>query len=228
MLAMPVVPVLAVHVGAGMAGLLAGTVALAVRKGGRLHRRAGNVFFVAMLIMSAFAAWLAFLVSQRGNALGGMFTFYLVATGWATVRRRAGHVGRFEIVALVAALGAAATAVFFGVSAARSPGGLLDGVAPPNYYVVAALAALAAALDLKVILRGGVAGVPRIARHVWRLCVGLFIATGSFFLGQQQVMPAFMQGSLMLFWLFRIRFRNWPGAARRALPAVIPVAEPVS
>ena len=46
------------------------------------------------------------------------------------------------------------------------------------------------------------------------------IATGSFFLGQQQVMPAFMHGSpvlvalgiaplpLMIFWLVRVRFTN--------------------
>jgi hypothetical protein len=50
------------------------------------------------------------------------------------------------------------------------------------------------------------------------MCYGLFIATGSFFLGQQQVFPAFLRGSIfltvlallpfpfMIYWLFRVRF----------------------
>jgi hypothetical protein len=52
------------------------------------------------------------------------------------------------------------------------------------------------------------------------MCLGLFIATGSFFLGQQKIMPVWMQGSpvllalgfspliLLAFWLIRIRFTN--------------------
>ena len=78
--------------------------------------------------------------------------------------------------------------------------------------------AIAAASDLRMILRGGASGPARIARHLWRMCAALFIASGSFFLGQQKVMPTFMQGSpwlfvpviapllLMIFWLIRIRF----------------------
>jgi hypothetical protein len=69
-----------------------------------------------------------------------------------------------------------------------------------------------------MLTRGGIAGRPRIMRHLWRMCFGLFIATGSFFLGQQQVFPAFLRGSifltvlavlplpLMIYWLFRVRF----------------------
>jgi hypothetical protein len=59
-----------------------------------------------------------------------------------------------------------------------------------------------------------------IVRHLWRMCFGFFIATGSFFLGQQQVFPAWLRGSivlfipallplvLLIFWLFRVRFTN--------------------
>jgi hypothetical protein len=78
----------------------------------------------------------------------------------------------------------------------------------------------AAAGDLRLILRGGISGVQRIARHLWRMCFALFFASAFFFLGQQKVMPAFMHGSpllfvpaiaplvLMIFWLFRVRFAN--------------------
>jgi len=69
-----------------------------------------------------------------------------------------------------------------------------------------------------ILVRGGVLGAKRIRRHLWRMCFGWFIATGSFFLGQQQVFPAFLRGSavllilgvlplfLLIFWIFRLRF----------------------
>src|SRR5258708_7416248 len=40
---------------------------------------------------------------------------------------------------------------------------------------------LAAAGDIRMLVRGGVLGAKRIARHLWRMCFGLFIAAGSFF-----------------------------------------------
>jgi hypothetical protein len=209
---------LILHISGATLGLLSGTVALSVRKGGRLHRLAGNVFFVSMLTMTAIGAAVApFLPQpQRGSSIGGIITFYLVATAWATVRRKEGTVGRFEIGAMFVALGAAIADVTLGMQAAGSATGMLEGAPAPAYFVFATIAALAAALDLKMILRGGVYGAQRIARHVWRMCVALLIAAFSFFLGQQQVFPEFLQGSpvlfvpevvvlgLMIFWLWRV------------------------
>jgi hypothetical protein len=52
------------------------------------------------------------------------------------------------------------------------------------------------------------------------MCFGLFFATLSFFLGQQQVFPAFLRDSMfltilaflplpvMIYWLIRVRFGN--------------------
>jgi hypothetical protein len=65
------------------------------------------------------------------------------------------------------------------------------------------------------------------------MCVALFIAAASFFLGQPQVFPAALRGSAllllpevavlgsMIYWLVRVRFTGWstPGAAGRALTA---------
>jgi hypothetical protein len=42
---------------------------------------------------------------------------------------------------------------------------------------------LPSAGDARMLARGGVLGAKRIARHLWRMCFGLFIAAGSFFLG---------------------------------------------
>jgi len=211
------------HIGGGIAGILSGTAAAVFRKGGRLHRVAGDVFVVSMLTMAGFGAAMATVLLQWSNVMGGTFTLYLVGSAWMTARRRNGGVGGFEVGAMLAAVGIAAGALGVAWVGAHRPDGMIDGNPWQPAVVFAAVATLAAAMDLRVILHGGISGVARIARHLWRMCLGLFIAAGSFFLGQQQVMPVFVQGSallyvpavapllLLIFWLVRVgvagRFR---------------------
>ena len=170
-----------------------------------------------MLLMALMGISLAMHVTQQGSVMGGAFALYLVVTAWMTVKRPQGKTGAFEICAMLLGFAVAAMGASFGIQAAASATGELDGVAPPMFYVFGSLAAFGAALDLKVVLRGGVAGLAHIARHIWRMCASLFIATGSFFLGQQKVMPVYMHGSpvllalalaplvVMTFWLVRVR-----------------------
>jgi hypothetical protein len=210
---------LILHVSAGGVAILSGAAALSVRKGERKHRAFGTAFFVSMLIMSALATYLSVL-QQPGTIIGGIFVFYLVATAWATVRRTEGSIGWFEKVALVVVAGCAAGELTLGLVAANSPTGRFLGYPAPLYFVLGSIATLAAGLDLRMILRGGISGAPRIARHLWRMCFALFFATGSFFLGQQKVMPVFMHGSpilialgiapllLMIYWLRRVHSTN--------------------
>ena len=155
--------VLILHIGAGGAGLLSGAAAFAVRKGGRLHRLAGGVFIVSMLIMSAIGAAVSPFLPQKPNVVPRLFTFYLVATGWMAARRRDDHGRPFEIAGMLFALAIVATGVNFGLMAAHSPTGRLDGDAPSDYYTFAALPALACALDLHVILRRRLASAQRMA-----------------------------------------------------------------
>jgi uncharacterized membrane protein len=209
--------VLALHITAAAVGLASGALALIYRKGSALHRRAGQWFVVSMLVMAGVGAAVAPFLPQRGSAVGGAFTLYLVVTGWMTMRRKYGASGRFERFALIYVAGVVAADLFFGWEAARSPSGQLDGIPAAPHFIFAALAALAGFGDFRVIRRGGIAGVSRLARHLWRMCVALFIATASFFLGQQQVFPEALQGSPLLFipefallgglgyWLIRIR-----------------------
>jgi len=206
---------LVLHVGAGCIAILAGTAALVVRKGERLHRAFGTAFLAAMLTMCALAIYLSGL-RQPGTIVGGILTGYLVASAWATVRRKEGCVGAFEKIALIVAVACAVAELLMGWIATRNPTGRFLGYPASVFYVFGALAALAAAFDIKMIRRGGIHGAARIARHLWRMCVALFIASASFFLGQQKVMPAAFHGSpilvvlgiaplaLMVFWLCRV------------------------
>jgi uncharacterized membrane protein len=213
--------VLSLHITAGIAGITFGAMALAVRKGARLHRELGNWFFGSMLTMATIGAFVSpFLPTPSwGNVIGGLFTLYLVTTAWMTVRRKEGSVGAFEVGALLAALGLAGASVALGLRAAYGPAGAAD--APlPAYFIIGGVALLAATGDLALVLRRGVSGGRRIARHLWRMCFALFFAAGSLFLGQQQVFPIVLRGSpllfvpeiailgLMIFWLIRVRFTN--------------------
>jgi uncharacterized membrane protein len=215
--------VLSLHIAGGSVGLVSGAVALLSRKGERLHRLAGTVFLVSMLIMAAIGASASpFLpVPQPGNLLVGTLTFYLVATSWITIRRKDGGIRRFEIGGFFVALIIAAGATFLALKAASSPKHTLGGQPMQVFLIFALAAAMCAAFDLKVILKGGITGAPRIARHLWRMCLALTSASVSFFLGQQKFFPAALHGSpllfvpvlaplvLMVFWLIRVRLTNW-------------------
>ena len=212
--------ILSVHISAGSIGLLSGAAALIFRKGSRLHRIAGNVFVVAMLTMSAIGACVApFLpVPERASVLAGLLTFYLVLTAWTTARRRTANVGLFDVGILCASLGITSAALIFIWMASNSPTGTLDGQPRQAFYLFVILGALAVVGDLRLLLSRGIAGARRIARHVWRMCAALFIASGSLFLGQQQIFPSSLRGSslfflpeiavlaLLLFWLCRVSF----------------------
>src|SRR5436190_19859696 len=118
---------LVLHIGGASLALVSGPVALFARKGGRLHRRAGNVFFAAMLTMSGVAAIVAPLLPDRFSALMGVFVFYLTATAWAVVRRRPRSVGRFEVPASLVPLGVGAAAFALARIGSPSPGGPIAG-----------------------------------------------------------------------------------------------------
>lgn len=206
------------HVAAGSAGLIAGAAALSVRKGGRLHAKAGTAFFAAMLAMAGTGAAIAASISERGTAVIGLFTCYLVATSWMTARRRDGLAGGFERAGLAVALACAAAMLAFALIASASPTGRFDSLPAAAHYPFGLLAALAAGLDLNFILRGRLARHQRLARHLWRMCAALAIAAFSFFLGQQDTLPAAWRGlaigfapplavlAAMVFWLARVRF----------------------
>jgi hypothetical protein len=203
-------PILIIHICAGVVGLLSGIAAISFRKGSLRHRLAGNVFVVAMLVMGSGAAYL-------GNLFGGAIAFYLVATGWLTARKPEGQTTSFDWVALVFGLAIGVPIMIDGLR-------IVSGSIPPKAGVpvgmilfLGSVALLAAAGDVRMLVRGGVFGRQRIARHLWRMCFGLFIATGSF-LAQRRVM-AFLGGPkimllaplpllLMIFWLIRVRFKN--------------------
>jgi hypothetical protein len=190
---------LVLHIGGGTLGMLSGATAILSPKGRPVHRAAGKVFFASMFATYAVGAGVApFLTTgQRPNFVAGILALYLLITAFLAARRRDPKVGWIEYGGLVVALGVVAAGGLFMWQGANDPSGTVDG-SPPQAFVLFMVAGLfAAAGEIHVIVRSSISGVSRISRHLWRMCMSLFIASGSFFLGQQQVLPKAMVGT---FW----------------------------
>lgn len=220
------------HIGGGTVGLLSGAVAAFAAKGERLHRIAGTVFVAAMLTMAAAACYLAVVIpNQAVNFVIGIFVLYLVATAWLTVHHAPGTIGLGEKIGLGVALllcapfAAVSFQIVSGVTLIHSKMPLHGPVAIA-ILIFTAITAIAAISDIRVVLRGGIDGAPRIARHLWRMCVGLTLATGSAFTnGLPRLLPSVFPDSvwmltpqlvpvgLLVFWMIRVRLTGWYLAA---------------
>jgi uncharacterized membrane protein len=230
---MPYSPILVVHICAGTLGLLSGTAAMSFRKGSPRHALAGKVFVASMLTMAIVAVYLAIVRHEPNNIGGGILTFYLVGTGWLTARRRDGETSRFDWVVLLVPLALGILTWMHGLEVVRSGASSQDGVPVGMTFFMGSVMLLASAGDVRTLVHGGVCGAKRIARHLWRMCFGLFIAAGSFFLGPsnrplrlssavglgQHLPPALFSTTLYLiltilplillvFWLVRVRVTN--------------------
>ena len=230
---MPYSPILVLHICGGTLGLLSGTAAISLRKGSRRHVLAGKVFVASMLIMALGAVYLGIVKHQPSNVSGGVFTFYLIGTAWLTARRRDGETGRLDWVALLIPLALGVLTWLNGINVVRSGASSPDGVPVGMAFFMGSVMLLAAAGDVRMLVGGGVCGAKRIARHLWRMCFGLFIAAGSFFLGaanrplrllstvglgQHLPQALFSVGVylvltvlplvLLVFWLVRVRFMS--------------------
>lgn len=187
------------HVTAGALGILSGIVALTARKGSPLHRRAGTVFFFVMATTAGTGAYLGFASNDFGNAVAGVVTLYLVVTSWMTVRRAEGQAGPFELGAFLFAATGAAVAAWAAYTAVQSGSALFGGL---PYIIIAGIITLAALADLSVLLRRGLRGKQRIARHLWRMQLGFAAAVGSFFPGQLEHFPEAVQSVRPIILLF--------------------------
>ena len=137
-----------------------------------------------------------------------------------TARRENSATGIFDWGALVIILALGAATVTFGLEAANSPTGLKYGYPPGTYAFLGSVALLAAIGDVRLILRRGISGAQRLARHLWRMCFALFIAAASIFLARQRVFPVVLRTTgvlyllsilpliLLVFWLIRVRLSS--------------------
>ena len=206
------------HFGMGLIALVSGTIAIAVAKGGKLHKKSGLIFTIAMMGLGLTAAGIY--IATGRDFSGGVFVVYLVFTAMTTVKHVPGSGRTLDIALMIVAFACAAAMYRSGMKIWALPGHQFRGVPAPMVFFIGTIALLAGLGDFRMIREGGFRGPKRIARHLWRMCFALFVGTGSFFLGQMkflpkqlQIMPLMMVLALaplpiLLYWMWRVRLRK--------------------
>lgn len=213
----------AIHILGGSLGLITGLIALFVVKGGRVHRGSGMLFVYAMITMGLMGSLLSAIWGKQpaSNIPVGLLTAYLVTTALTTVRPPGPGSRGLSLGLMVLAFVLGVALVTGGSVALASPGGMLLGVPAAPFFILGSIALLAGIGDLRWIRAGGAAtirGVPKITRHLWRMCVALLVAALS--IGQvKAVIPKLLRRPLLmglplvvlaalLYWVWRVRLRR--------------------
>jgi hypothetical protein len=204
---------LPIHIIAGLTGIVSGFFALYTLKGAKLHRKSGIVFVYAMLIVAVTGTVMGALILEMSAVIPGLLTFYLVITALRTVCRPVLIFHWMDLAAMFWALTVGIASILYGF--------LADGQPTALFIVFGAVVLLAALGDIRMMLSGNIQGAQRIARHLWRMCLALFIATGSFLLGQADEFPEQLRNyailsipvllvlAAMFYWMVRVRFTSW-------------------
>jgi hypothetical protein len=227
---------LLLHIGAGVLGLGSGFLALYAGKGRTVHRKSGLLFVCAMSALAVSGTLIAAVqgIAPGINVPAGLLTAYLVITALATVRPMSAWSRRFDVALLLIALVVGVSTFGMGVEAVTS-GGQRRGLAFP-FFMFGTIGLLGGAGDLRMLRYGAFTGARRLARHLWRMCIALFIASLSFFIGQADVLPKQLRiypllalpmllvFGTMLFWLWRVGRKRKPRGRPRVSEGRSPVA----
>lgn len=199
-----------IHFPTGTAAILAAIAALYYPKGSSKHKKAGQVFTVAMLIMLISGGVAGVLKGSAEDVFLAALVSYTVFTAWLTVRHRQPVIGIPEYLAL-------GYTVIFGL-AALSIDPEWEMVREPGVYTFDAIMALIFAVgDIRNILLKGMSRTQRLARHIWRISFSLVWAALAFSdkiikmldstidqMPYVVAIPAILVLCIMFYWLFRI------------------------
>jgi hypothetical protein len=214
---------LPIHIVAAGLGLVSGGIALSVSKGGRVHRASGTLFAYAIFAMCGTAVLIALVKGQATNVMAGTMTAYLVFTGVATVRPPSPGSRRRDIALMLVALALGLATLAGGIVAVASPDGKLFGLPSFPFFLFGVLGVSGAIGDFKTMRAGVLRGAPRLSRHLWRMCMALFITAVSFFSIRARVaailpapfttpalraLPVVLVLVAMFYWLGKVRFRR--------------------
>lgn len=210
---------LAFHVATGLIALAAGFLAIGARKGGTWHRRSGLLFVCTMIATGITATGIS-AYEGKTTFTGGVLAAYLVFTAYTTVRPLRGAGRQVDVALMALAFTLAAVGYAGAFTALDAPGNQIEGVPAGMMFFMATIVLLAAIGDARMIRAGVIQGPRRLARHLWRMSFGLFIASGSFLLGQMKFVPgplrivpllvvvAVSPLVMLLYWMWRVRLKQ--------------------
>lgn len=209
------------HIILGTIAVLAGAIAISARKGAITHINTGRLFAVTMILASGFGAvlgllkWSSLYITFHAGILG----VTLITSSWLTIRTRASQVNHLSLAVGITNFANTLALITAGFHANSLPEAIWLGFHASDYFFLSGMAGIAAIGDINLLFRKTLSKKHRLARHLWRMCLGFFIAAGSAFTGPgASVFPQSVQESgilsapeviiicLMLFWLLRTRY----------------------
>jgi len=219
---------LTIHVAAGGLAMILGFTALFSRKGSLVHRRSGQLFALSILGMAISASILGLRDPARdGDLVSALMTAYFVATAVATVRSSSPWSQRVSFLATAMAVVVAFSLTASGIQGISSPlltpGGVPARTIGVMSLLLATILVVAVAGDLRIMRAGPPQGGARLARHLWRMCFALFIASAPFLSIRERVaavlpepfpsaplraLPIAIIFGAMAYWLWRVRDRT--------------------
>jgi len=95
--------ILIIHIGSGFTALLCGLFAIVAKKGKPMHRNAGKIFFIAMIVVAVSAIFMS--VAHRSMFLFtiGIFAFFQDYFGYRAIKNKSMKPSAFDWVVLVLA-----------------------------------------------------------------------------------------------------------------------------
>lgn len=173
------------HIAFGTIAVLLGAVALCAPKGAVIHVAGGRGFVLAMTASSLLGAALG--LAKHDTLLitffAGILGAYLVLSGWMAARGPVRPSAPTFIALALVNLTNLAALFTIGYLALQSGDGLFRGYPAEDYVFLGGMAFVAALADTSLVFRRDLSDRHRIARHIWRMCLGFFIAAGSAFTG---------------------------------------------
>ena len=189
---------LIIHISTGGIGIFTGFLSLLASKGSRIHMCAGRVFSATILITGVAIVGLGINGKDLGDILGGLSLIYFTATAYRALQLQKRSANVIDLVFFLLALWICLTNFYLSLHAQE----LSLEYPPLQYAIVALIHLIAAAGDFFLLFKQRAGKAHRLLRHSWRMCLVLFMASGSFFLGQMKVFP--QEITEHGFWLFFI------------------------
>lgn len=209
------------HISLGIVSVLSGFVALFSKKGFSKHIKFGLIFVWSMIFSSILGSILGLINYSEFfiTFCGGVLSFTLITSSLLTLKRNKIKSLNLERSIAVINFFNFIILVIIGTTAFSKYEGVLFGFPAEDYFFLSSMAFVCCVGDVAYFLKKEIQYHRKIARHLWRMCLGFFIAAGSAFTGPgKAIFPMTLQESnilalpeivifaFMVFWLIRILF----------------------
>ena len=184
-----------IHIVTGSLSLLSGFTSIFSKKGSKIHRKSGNIFFVSMVIMCLSGTSFALMKPDMATTISGMVVLYMLITSQITIREKPGETGWYDRAAFALGIIIVTVGIF---SAFRANQNQADGYQIYGTLTFVSIAIIGLLFDLRVLYKG-IRGKQRIIRHIGRVCYSFLITVISLFIGQEQIFPEFIRSTSLLF-----------------------------